>query len=82
MTLLLGREQGKRRIGQQRVAGADRVDHAFGEAVDGEERAHDPRRSSVGAEGHQAALAELEDQRLALAPAGRARAPSGRTTES
>ena len=37
MTSIAGRQHGKRRIGEQRVAGADRVDEPVDEAVDDEE---------------------------------------------
>ena len=66
MTLFLVANNAERRISEQRVAGADRVDHPFGEAVDGEERPHVLIAFRIGAERQQAALAELEDERACI----------------
>ena len=57
------REHRERRIGEQRVARADRVDQPVDEAVDDEEAVE--RLVVRIAAGEHAALAELEDQQLA-----------------
>ncbi|CAB4699547.1 unannotated protein [freshwater metagenome] len=59
-----GRELGEGGIGQQRISGAHCIDDAINEGVDHEERV---QRFVVAVEaGEHAALAEFEDQRLAL----------------
>src|SRR5712692_3653978 len=61
--VVLGRHHRKRRVSEERVAGADRIDHSAGEALDGEEGSHVDRR--IGTVGNDPTVAQLENQRLA-----------------
>src|SRR6267143_1999437 len=61
--VVLGRHHRKHRVREERVAGADCIDHSPGEALDGEEGPHVDRR--VGTVGNDPAVAQLENQRLA-----------------
>ena len=58
--VVLGRQHRQRRIGEQRVAGADRVDHASTKLSTTKKLSSDS--CSLVAAGQHAALAELEDQ--------------------
>ncbi len=78
--LAFARQHGQRRIGQQRIAGADAVDQPVDEAVDDEERIE--RLMVAVLAGQHALVAEFQDQRLALRRVIERSAASGRMPES
>ena len=70
----------ERRIGQQRIACADRIDEPVDEAVEHEEAVE--RLVFGAAAGQHAAVAQLEDQQSCTRPASYSAEASGRTPES